>query len=310
MAVLDDNDCMFLGIVLEAVCWGIYAVVFALYLNLPKASSNRALLYPLSILFVLCTTFFAVDSAQTVLFLLHSSAPNNDLITNRTSATTTVLYAFIDFTSQCVLIYRCWVVWNKALFLAIIPGFLALASFATSLALSAGEILLIPVDSTAPTWFIPMGTASFAISLAVNVIITGILILKLAITHRESQRTLGRQEGRGLNLVSIMSLLIESAMLTFIAQLLWVVLFNLQITNNGFDAIDGVVAMTTGIAPTAVIVRVALGKSYGARASNVVETTMKFEARGTREAISITTASGLSKNSSALRFDGSEKIIY
>lgn len=96
-----------------------------------------------------------------------------------------------------------------------------------------------PASRNPPDWFTKMGTASFSISLATNTIVTAILILKLIMVHRELD-SLG---GQADYLNTVVSILIESGALTFISQLIWVVLFSLQDVTTGFDAVGAVTAL-------------------------------------------------------------------
>ncbi|KDR68070.1 hypothetical protein GALMADRAFT_146563 [Galerina marginata CBS 339.88] len=311
MAALDDNDASFLGGILEAIFWGIYVVVFVLYLNFHRKSTGGLLVYPLSALFILCTAFVTLDFALEFLTILHSADPNSEVISNRLTVGTSMIYVLVDFISQGVLIYRCWVVWGKNPLLIIFPSILSLTSFeqAANIPLIIMEVRLIPGHRTAPQWFIKLGSASIILSLTVNILITGILVLKLVIHRREHEKGLNGRHGGGLNLSSLISFLIESAMLTFASQLIWVVLFNLQDTNNGVDAFDGVVTLSCGIAPTAVIVRVAMGKSFDNRPSGVVESTIDFRTPRNNSS-SITAAASTSKISNLSPIDEVEKGTY
>ena len=93
-----------------------------------------------------------------------------------------------------------------------------------------------------PTWFFPMGVASFSLSLTVNTIVTGLLVLKLVLLHREIRRSLpDSSTHKGYDLLPVISVLIESGMFTFIGQLVWVVLFRLQ--SPGFNAVGSPITM-------------------------------------------------------------------
>ena len=93
-----------------------------------------------------------------------------------------------------------------------------------------------------PTWFFPMGVASFSLSLTVNTIVTGLLVLKLVLLHREIRHSLpDSSTHKGYDLLPVISVLIESGMFTFIGQLVWVVLFRLQ--SPGFNAVGSPITM-------------------------------------------------------------------
>lgn len=98
-----------------------------------------------------------------------------------------------------------------------------------------------PTPRNRPDWYTQLGTTSFSISLATNTIVTAILILRLVMVHREVRKIV---VGRNHYLVEIVAMLIESGALTFISQLIWVVLFSLQNISTGFDAIAAVTALS------------------------------------------------------------------
>ncbi|KDR77490.1 hypothetical protein GALMADRAFT_1326228 [Galerina marginata CBS 339.88] len=107
-----------------------------------------------------------------------------------------------------------------------------------------------------------MAVGSFSISLAVNAIVTSLLVLKIVLLHRELGGSGLRTEGM-YELRPLISIIIESGMFTFVAQTIWVVFVRLEIDGNtGFGAVISPTTMIYGITPTIVLVRAAMGRSY------------------------------------------------
>ncbi|KDR68897.1 hypothetical protein GALMADRAFT_145919 [Galerina marginata CBS 339.88] len=271
MVGLDEKESLVLGAILESIFYGAYCILFAQYLNLRAKSGGTKLVF---------------------LDVLRSDAPNASSIDFGTTVALSALYSCIDFISQGVLIYRCWVVWGGNPFLIIIPSILAFTSFTIAITL-VGEIISVGNgEGGLPPWFTPLGTTSFSVSLSVNTIITGLLILKLVDVHRRLGKGHDHSGSGGLKLVQLISFLIESGMLSFVTQLIWVVLFSLEDKNFGSDAIGGVTTLACGIAPTAVIVRVSMGRSYETRLTNVSASALNFSAPMSVHAASVTATSG------------------
>ena len=80
-----------------------------------------------------------------------------------------------------------------------------------------------------PNWFTPIGILSFSVSLAVNAIFTGLLVFKIAKASLALQHL---HAGLGIqNFAPLISMLIESGLVFFIAQLVYIVCFNFAESN-------------------------------------------------------------------------------
>ena len=111
---------------------------------------------------------------------------------------------------------------------------------ATSLTL-VGELGVLGPQNVAidrPSWFTPIGTLSFSLSLAVNAILSGLLVFKIA----KTALALGDSRGRGMtDMRPIISMLVESGLIFFMAQLVWVVCFTVE--SVGFYLVGGPITM-------------------------------------------------------------------
>jgi len=265
----------FIGTVLEGLFYGLYCIIFVLYIwvHTSKKSDDRNLLiYPISLLFVLCSAFFALDFTQQYLTVAKGQA--NSLLVWNLNISTSAIYAFIDVVAQGVLIYRCWVVWNKKLAVVVVPSILAIISLAASLTLVGGLVVFGPqIVANRPGWFNPIGILSFSVSLAVNSIFTGLLVFKIA----KASLALRHTHARGFqDFTPLISMLIESGLVFLMAQLIWVICFSVE--SAAFNLVSGPITIIYGIIPTTIVVRVSMAgpaNKAGNRSTNV-ESNLEF----------------------------------
>ena len=107
-----------------------------------------------------------------------------------------------------------------------------------------GELGALGVENAnnSPAWFTPVGDISFSFSLAVNAIITGLLVFKIVKASRALRNSLTRVQHRTLNdFRPLVSILIESGIALFAIQLVWVICFSTQ--SSGFYLVGGPIAM-------------------------------------------------------------------
>jgi hypothetical protein len=136
-------------------------------------------------------------------------------------------------------------------------------------------------DNVPPSFYSAV-TAFFVISLAVNTFATALIVYKIIIIHIEVQQLDVQTNGSGIpNLSTLISILVESGLITFAGQLAQSIMY--KAATNAFLLVGGSVVMlyvracrllnprhvfiytyfmTQGISMTAVFVRVAMGISY------------------------------------------------
>ncbi|KAF8806051.1 hypothetical protein BYT27DRAFT_7141559 [Phlegmacium glaucopus] len=262
MSGLTVLEATFIGTVLEGLTYGLYCVMFVLYIQVhtrKKRVDRDLLIYPLSTLFILCTAFFALDFVEEFLTIMRGQ--RRQFLVWRLNIITSAIYSFIDFIAQGVLMYRCWVVWNRQVLIIVVPFILSIISLATSLTL-VGELVILGKTqqfNDPPAWFTPIGILSFSLSLAVNAIFTGLLVFKIVKTSLAFRRSGARNPGGKNDYLPLISILIESGVVLFVVELLWVVLFSLN--SNEFYLFGGPIAITYGIIPTMIVVRVGMGNA-------------------------------------------------
>lgn len=88
--------------------------------------------------------------------------------------------------------------------------------------------------SNLPAWTTPLAISSLCISLALNTIVTGLLVLRIAMLLMWSRRSRVQADRRLYDISPVISILIETGMVTFVSQLLLVVLLGLRSASATF----------------------------------------------------------------------------
>jgi len=272
---------------------GLYSGIFAVYLII--CSSNKftgkmtsTVFYGLCILYILSTVTYVIDFVQSFYLFSNTYFSNFHVIL---AILQTIASGLCDFVAQCIMIYRCWIVWNKNIHVVIIPSFLAIAYIATWLAsdsifsywfkLNSNSNAFEQHQKAVAKWFEstvageefiqypfasmplnPMIITSFVLSMAVNTMMTGLIVLKILRVFSEVKATTG-----GTKFRHIIFIIIESGMALFAVQMVRVVISCIPLdwdtTMPAFGITTGVNQMFNGIAPTIILVRVSMRSSIG-----------------------------------------------
>ena len=91
-----------------------------------------------------------------------------------------------------------------------------------------------------PDWYFSTVVSFFSASLAVNALVTGLIIYKILTVYRGFQSRVGHT-GLGRDISPVISIVIESGVITFVAQLVQTLMF--RFANTAHPIIVGLVAM-------------------------------------------------------------------
>ncbi|KAF8816970.1 hypothetical protein BYT27DRAFT_7205369 [Phlegmacium glaucopus] len=174
-----------------------------------------------------------------------------------------IITGLCDFISQAILIYRCWIIWGRSIRVIFIPSILALTFLATWLAVN-GTFYIVPDEGVDVTYSgYAVSLTSLAISLVVNGVVTGLIVLRILKVYREIRPTFEDQTlgiGTKGKIRSIIFIIIESGMVMFTIQTIGVVFFVLRL--DAMFTIIRITQMSYGIAPTIILVRLSMGLSF------------------------------------------------
>jgi len=271
----------YIGVVFTAILYGLYCLIFGLYWRIQLKRTDRwkgVLLYPLTASFLLCTAYFIISIIQ-LQFVITMSVLQEDtfgLAVVWMTVANNAVYIAIDFISQLILFYRCWIMWHK-LYIMVVPCILSLAFLVAALTTLGFQIKDIADNLPVPDWYPSAVTAFFFLSLGVNTLVTGLIVYKIITVYNDirgfniSNAMQPSAHGSGQrDLYPLISILIESGLITFVGQLTQSIMYKSAPT--AFPLVGGCVVMLYGISTTVVLVRVEMGISYDHTTSRTVNT--------------------------------------
>ncbi|KAI0760375.1 hypothetical protein C8Q74DRAFT_1208445 [Fomes fomentarius] len=261
---LSNDLSALVGFACEAVFWGVYVVLFltSIVLLLRRAST-RSVNLPIFIanvfLFGSCTAHFALEFDH---FFRTLSATGVRGFADETAKLmgADILISLSDFLGDLILIYRCWVIWNKNLWVVFFPFLTAAGGFACIIVVAHFVLMLSPSSPVPPAAIVPLGMAGYVLPLATNAMATALIVAKLWLTASRAEKRVGtRMRGTARAAQRAVAIIVESGLLYLVTQLVFAVLFGL---GHPAQAILAVIAVQIyGIAPTLIIIQVALGIS-------------------------------------------------
>jgi len=271
--------------VFSAILYGLYCLIFGLYWRIQLKRDNRRnglLLFALNVDFILCTAYFIVNIIN-VQFFITMAVLNDDSLENAVNWLTiaeNTLYTAIDFVSQLVLLYRCWIMWREPLVMVIpcILSFAFLVLSSTTLGFNIKFVADVPNWTNLPNyqWYLSAVTAFFFLSLSVNALVTALIVYRIITVYNDIRRLTSdiqiHAHGNGRpDLNPLISILIESGLITFVGQLTQSIMY--KSATVAFPLVGGCVVMLYGISTTIVLVRVEMGVSYDANTTWTVNST-------------------------------------
>ncbi|KAI6042535.1 hypothetical protein EDC04DRAFT_2878478 [Pisolithus marmoratus] len=276
---LSNDFANIIGFACEAVLYGANAVLFLISLVILYNRRNKTdILHPVILLngliFLCCTTHFAIEFNHFVT-ALGGTGVNGYAAETMPLLGADILVSVTDFFGDLVLIYRCWIIWSKTPIVIVLPFLAALGGLACIAGVAHLVLTINPTSPAPPPAIVPLGLAGYILPMCTNAIVTSLIVYKIWDTSRGlpgSPEFIGQGAAR-----HAIGLIIESGLLYFLAQLVYVVLFALQHPAVAIIALMAV--QIYGIAPTLIIIRVALGISSEYTSNTMVSTGIRWVAR-------------------------------
>ncbi|OBZ78425.1 hypothetical protein A0H81_02399 [Grifola frondosa] len=181
LMMLSEEGFALVSVSMEALLYGVYVVLFIFALALltwyrRPLSTDWFVLAVTTLLFALCTAHVVLEAMGKLSPLEKTSHPNLDIHSLRVAAN--FLYGIISFVSQFILIFRCWAIWDhckRIVFLPITISVASLACIMTRQGLTASTYS----PSFMSSHLTSLDTSSFSLSLALDVLVTSLIIFRL-----------------------------------------------------------------------------------------------------------------------------------
>ncbi|KAI0754440.1 hypothetical protein C8Q80DRAFT_1247167 [Daedaleopsis nitida] len=267
-AIHDQSGLYYLvGFACEAVSWGVHVILFLTSLLLLRRrqvsfqSTITVIVVANCLLFTACTLHFALEFNHFYTALASAGTVNGFSKETVTLFAADIMLSICDLFGDFILLYRCWIVWNRAYWVVVLPGLTAIGGFACFVGVVYITSTIPRGQNPHPAALLSLGSACYTLPLATNVIATALIVGRLWWALRAVESSSGE------NIYSLGSrtvrhavgIIVESGVLYLVAQLMLVVLFSLQ--HPAQNVIAPITVQVYGIAPTLIIMRVALGVS-------------------------------------------------
>ncbi|KAF8499549.1 hypothetical protein F5888DRAFT_84798 [Russula emetica] len=263
MMITNDMAAL-VGFGCEAFFYGCYTILFALSIYLmfhgPRRGIgvNKPIFFISGLLYLSCSTHFALEFSH-FYQVLNATGVNGFADETNVLIGADLLISITDFIGELILIYRCWLLWSKNYWVIILPSLISIASLVCVSEVLHLLLRINPNSPIAPPSLVPLGLAAFSLPLGTNVIVTTLIATRIwYLSPRNARNMRGAQFPSRTGQAAI-DIVVESGMLYLAVQLIFVILFAIRHPAQG---IVGVIAVQTyGIAPTLILIRVALGVS-------------------------------------------------
>ncbi|KAI0049447.1 hypothetical protein FA95DRAFT_1604415 [Auriscalpium vulgare] len=256
---------MLIALFIESVFYGLYLVTFGISIRVlafTKSFCQRriCLLTVVLLLFVVATLNIAFSLRHVLDAFVWYTGPGGARaqlydISNRVNAIKTVNYVVQTIIGDGMLLYRLYAVYSHDWRIVAFPALL----WATTIGLGAVTCQItfsLDQDATLNSKrLVPFVTSALGVTMALNVVATSLILLKLWVLQRRSSKVVvaPAHDSQGSVLRRLTHVLIESAAMYTTAVFIFFVVY--ACSNDGYYAITDSIVQIIGIAFNFIIVR-------------------------------------------------------
>ncbi|KZT21928.1 hypothetical protein NEOLEDRAFT_1098566 [Neolentinus lepideus HHB14362 ss-1] len=248
---------------LVGAAWGIMSVIYGACVYQLSLSLS-------SVMFLVGTAYVVLEAYSTYLiYVVHRTYPAGPVAYNETflfsqplDIANSSMYVIANIMGDGLMVWRFILFYKQTWYgkwLSVLPcllytGFVVLSIITLAQASSSGHSLYSPAAKG-------FGLSCWAVSVANTLLITTLIVARIWSFRNRTKVLLGRHHSKLY--VSIMTMLIESAMLYAVTMLIFVITYALQLPAR-YVMIDTVLTMIRQIiAPLLIIFRVSRGRAWG-----------------------------------------------
>ncbi|KAJ6536776.1 hypothetical protein DFH09DRAFT_1178709 [Mycena vulgaris] len=257
----------------EGVIYGFFICIFSLSLAVNLGTSkrqsahSRAMFIVGIITFILATVHISINCMRMMRgYVDHSALLGGPvgylgILSQWDHVFKNVIYATQSIVGDSVAVYRCWVLWNRNFYVVCIPFFMVFGS-AVSGYMTCAIFTKIQAGSTVFDGSLDAWVKTFySLAVAQNIITTALMAWRIAVAEQQAS---SYRIGKG-NLTPILRILIESAALYLVAELILLVLYASN-SNLQFIALEAITPIV-GITFNAITIRITLRSQSSSSAS-------------------------------------------
>ncbi|KAJ3544747.1 hypothetical protein NM688_g5704 [Phlebia brevispora] len=206
----------FISLCIETFFYGLYMVLFVIcmYILVYRKDKNAPLNWPMILatmaLFSMSTVHVVVDFVRGLraFFSAPSALAYYAEIWDGLSIFKQALYATNNIVADGLVVYRCYVVWGRSLYVIVVPVLMLIATTVCGYLAVYNFSQVHPGDNVFASNIAEWGTALFSLSLATNIIVTTLIATRIWWLARQASTTLGHRHARKYH--NAVAIIIES----------------------------------------------------------------------------------------------------
>ncbi|KAJ7926171.1 hypothetical protein B0H13DRAFT_1089558 [Mycena leptocephala] len=218
--------------------YGIYLVLFCIciyiLLHRPRNMANTILLVTAIVLFTLSTVQAIIN-----IILGAADIDNIDIPYDQLFLAMDMIYVANNVLADGLVIYRCYVIWNRNIYVIILPIIMLVVT----------SVFGWDLDLPLPPFF--------EISLATNVLVTGLTVGRIWWIYRQNCMHLTSDMRK--KYFTSMAIIVESGLLYSVATMVYLIMGTIPFTRVAQDPTATMLSQLVPIVPTLIIVRIGLG---------------------------------------------------
>ncbi|KAG7093243.1 hypothetical protein E1B28_006929 [Marasmius oreades] len=281
----------FISLWMESLLFGINTILFIICLHIllvsPERSRRKVILATATAMYTLCAAHVVVSFIRGITAFFGSKqgalayygqAWVWSNVTKQALHTTNIIIA------DSLLIYRLYIIWERAYWIVVLPILLLIGSSASSYTATYILACMPPGQSAFDTSVPDFCMMGYAFSFATNIIVTSLIAGRIWWNARQVSNLLGISHGPLRFYIRAITLIVESGAIFSASVLILVVCYSLNLDAQTVFISDSI-AQITGIAPTLIIVRAGMGYSVNSDQTNECFTSIRFVRNGTTDTL-------------------------
>ncbi|PFH45139.1 hypothetical protein AMATHDRAFT_44226 [Amanita thiersii Skay4041] len=279
MAALNISRSQIIGLSMESLTYGMYLILFLACMSVFWSRYSRGqqisyiFFWSSLVLYLLITAHLVIDIVRMMQAFGQKTVADADnyyfQFQSTLSVVKTSVYATVTWVSDALMLYRCFIVWNKSWLVIILPILLLIADIGTGISL---VVVLAHPEIGVSVFKGSQATtvkSFFSMTLVTNGICAGLIAYKLWVTQRELADALRDSQKRTISLTRIWIIILESGSVYWATLLVMLAVYASAAGHAALIFLD-ITSPIIGMVFSLIIVRVSLGfKPDGTRGQSV-----------------------------------------
>jgi len=233
---MDEQIYTLVGLWLESMIYGAYAILFMAAMHVSwrskKSGGSFSMIFFLSMIsmFIMITIYTGIDLSRGIrAYALQVSPPSPVTYYHDFSKWDNyafgVIVTMLVWHADALVIYRCYIIWARNIWVIILPLILLGLSFAVN---------IITLTTFKKPDALPAATISvfiqmvYPVNLAQSILTTGLIAHRIISQHRKSHASGLHRAASGMSLLNVVRIIVESASIFTIQQIILLVLLEIN----------------------------------------------------------------------------------